>query len=310
MDTREQIVATRPPSVAPDVGRPLWTPAATALLACACAAVAGLVDASPPRVGAGLILALVLPGYALVVLVFPARSLAATELLGASIGASLVVSALGGLLLYAVAGDMSRTAWVLLLLAVTLAASAMGALRRDAPPARAEAVGPRVVYPPAPRARMAFNHACAGAALVLVAVAVSVAREAADRAPAFAELSTVPVTRAGSSRLLIRVGSHEHRASPFTLVIKWNGARFDVSHPIVPAGGEWQLVSEPVPADSRRVSVDLYRPGARTPYLRNVYYPPVPRPASPQRGLPIPPLSPSTLEPLSAAAGYGGGGGA
>jgi len=88
-----------------------------------------LVPAAPVRVTAGLLLVLVLPGYALTAALLPRRSLGRPELALCALGLSLAVAALGGLLLN-VAGHLSRPAWDILLTAVTIACCAIAGRRR------------------------------------------------------------------------------------------------------------------------------------------------------------------------------------
>jgi hypothetical protein len=94
-------------------------------------ALALLAPIPPVRVTAGLLLVLVLPGYALTAALLPRRSLGRPELALCVLGLSLAVAALGGLLLN-FAGHLSRPAWDILLTAVTVGGCAIAGRRRTA----------------------------------------------------------------------------------------------------------------------------------------------------------------------------------
>jgi hypothetical protein len=108
---------------------PRWTLALASCLAVACGAIVASVDAPAPRIVAAALLVLLLPGFALTACAFPVRRLDSVELLLSSLACSIVVGALGGLLLDVLPGHMDRLAWAVLLVAVTLLA-AIGSLVR------------------------------------------------------------------------------------------------------------------------------------------------------------------------------------
>jgi Protein of unknown function (DUF1616) len=107
---------------------------AGAAVVCALALLAPL---PPVTVTAGLLLVLVLPGYALTAALLPRRSLGRPELALCVLGLSLAVAALGGLLLN-FAGHLGRPAWDILLTAVTVGCCAIAGRRRttDGTPSR------------------------------------------------------------------------------------------------------------------------------------------------------------------------------
>ena len=92
-----------------------------------------LAGINSPALGVlfGLPLALALPGYALLAAGAPDGSLGPAERLGLSVGASIAVCVLGGLLLDATPWGLRGESWALLLGGVTLAACAIAAARRQ-----------------------------------------------------------------------------------------------------------------------------------------------------------------------------------
>jgi uncharacterized membrane protein len=84
------------------------------------------------RVVAALPLVLVLPGYALTLALFPGRALGWAERALFSLGLSLAVVALGGLALHLTPWGLRPATWAVLLVAITLAAGAVGLVRRRA----------------------------------------------------------------------------------------------------------------------------------------------------------------------------------
>jgi hypothetical protein len=245
------------------------------LLVLALTVLCGVLAASAPdgaaRVASGLVLGLALPGYALSALVFGRERLTGAELLLCTLGTSLIVSALGGLLLDALPGHMGRAAWAMLLSLVTVLAALAAVLRpleRDAPRARAASRRGRGCL-----RRTILNACVATLALAGAVVAVAVARHAADRAPAFSELSVLPVSSGGDPRMLIRVNSHEHHAVSLRLTISEDGRRVSTTYRTLLPGEEWRLLTRHVHRRTHRLVVRLYRKSIAAPFLHTIYYP-------------------------------------
>lgn len=279
---------------------------AVAVLAVLCGALAGLVGTPALRVPAALALVLVLPGYALGALVFAGHTRDAAQAALGALGGSLVVSALGGLLLDGLPGHMGRAEWATLLMALTVAAAAAAHLRegRAAVPARDEdsAATPREgsddarregnapergedSAPPPPRAgggtrrwaaraRLYVNLAACVLSLCVATAAVLIARHSANRYAGFTALSARPQQTPAGTALLIQISSHEHRAASFSLVLERENRRLRTLSVRLRAGGERRLSFGPIAAGSGSVTAKLFRAGARTPYLHTVYYPP------------------------------------
>src|SRR5437879_4588786 len=75
-------------------------------------------------------LVLVLPGYALISAIFPRRSLGVPERLVFSLGLSMVIVILGGLVLNWTSFGLHASSWAVLLACITLGASAVALIRR------------------------------------------------------------------------------------------------------------------------------------------------------------------------------------
>ena len=269
-----------------------------------CGVLAALAPAGIARVTAGLLLVLVLPGYALSAFVFGRGRLAVGELLLCTLGASLVVSALAGLALDVLPGHMGRSAWAILLSAVTVI-SLLGAVARpptwQARPVSGEGVpgegvpdegeggegkggegeggegggGEAHAATPGPRVRRSRTllQLCLGAlALAVTVAAVAVAHRAADRSPGFSELSVLPLSSARDPRMSIRVRSHEHHAVSLRLTLSEDGRRLGTVYRTLLPGEEWHLLSRGVRSGTRRIVVRLYRSRGAPPFLHTVYY--------------------------------------
>ncbi len=260
---------------------------AVSVLALICAAVSATVDLPAVRIPAGLILELALPGYALGALVFARRSLSGAERVLVTVGASLAVTALGGLALDALPGHMGRTGWAVLLGALTLIAALAAVIR----PAgigegasdltageRPGETGEDWLFARWAHAFIRGTQAIANVALALVALALAVAalavaRHAADRAPGFTELSALPSTSGQTQRLAIAVRSHEPHAITFNLAVSEDGRLAGSAHILLRPGELYRRLTGPLGRSTRRVAVVLSYDGSSTPYLHTLYYP-------------------------------------
>jgi Protein of unknown function (DUF1616) len=261
-----------------------------AALAVICAILTAAVDVSAIRIPAGLILELLLPGYALGALALPRRDLSVAERLLLTVGGSLALTALGGLLLDALPGHMGRVPWAILLAAVTLIAATAAIITPSSGSgdSGARAVESADAQHPTGEGREWFllrwaraferwaqvigNVALAVLALGLAIVAVAVARHAADRVPAFTELSALP-SPTHPRRLGIELTSHEGHPVTFNLIVREDGRLIASSHILLDSGHTYRSLTPAWGSHTRRVTVVVKREGSSKPYLHTVYYP-------------------------------------
>jgi uncharacterized membrane protein len=252
---------------------------AVALLAIVCAYLAARVDAPTPRIAAALVLELALPGYAITVLVFARRRLDTAELALSVLGTSLVVSALGGLLLDVLPGHMSRQTWALMLMLVTLCAALAAVISSSSgsDPALARIPSDTQATEPAQdwktgRTRIGVNLVLGVLTLALAAGALGLTLHSADRHVGFTELSALPASHGGRPRMLVRVRSHELHTIPFTIEIREDQRKPVISHITLGPGQEWRILTTPVPLTTRTVRAEVFRLGSPVAFLRTVYY--------------------------------------
>jgi uncharacterized protein DUF1616 len=150
-------------------------------------------------------LALAVPGYAIAAALFPPGAIERGDRIVYSFALSVSAAALGGLVLQVVF-DLSRDTWLGLLLAVTLAASAVAWSRRIAMPIQTTARPP--VRPPAGLLWLAAFLAAIAIAGAAIAIAVHGAREQQGK-QRFASLWAVPAaTSEGARPVIVGVWNH------------------------------------------------------------------------------------------------------
>jgi hypothetical protein len=246
-------------------------PPADLQVTAAAAVVCGLVllaPVPPVRVTAGLLLVLVLPGYALTAALLPRRSLGRPELALCVLGLSLAAAALGGLLLN-FAGHLSRPAWDIFLTAVTLACCAVAGLRRttDGTERRPSHAAPRRV--PGAARRLAKRHAAvlllAAAAVAVTGLALAIAVQAATAAGPPLALS---LRALGGRQVQIGVSPGVTAQTGLSLVVRAGRTQSRLPLPSL-APSQTYTKTLTVPAGSADIVVDLDQ-GSRT--LRHVQY--------------------------------------
>jgi Protein of unknown function (DUF1616) len=162
-------------------------------------------------------LTLFLPGYAIAATIFARHRIARRQFLLFSVGLSLAVLALGGLLLNYGPGGVRAWSWALLLFLVVLGCSRGAALRR---PRQADAP----VSWALPRPSRGQTGLLAGGALAVVAALVlAFTPLAATNATGFTEMWISPLHGDGGVR--IGVGSAERDDSFYRLVVNFGGTR-------------------------------------------------------------------------------------
>ena len=167
----------------------------------------------------GLPLGLFLPGYALTSALFPARGLSIAERLLFSLGLSLALMAVGGLLLFWSKHELRPTAWTILLGAVTLLAAVVALARSWQRPAPAS-IGARLTKAQSIQLVLA-------ALLVVGAVQLSRAGAAQGRNAGFTQLWMLPSDPARRNSLRLGVANHELRAMSYRLQVASGGAIVD-----------------------------------------------------------------------------------
>lgn len=210
--------------------------AVAALAALACAAWTGVPGL---RIGAGLILVLVLPGYALSTLLVPdgpgARGKISSLLWRAmwSAGLSLAAAVLGGLLLNLTPAGLTELTWTISIAGLTVLAAMASAWRRRRSVSHVARVAGRPRWTPA--TRLIAGYALAAVVIAGSAIGLAAASSGWRDSPGFAQLWLVPGHGA-----TLGVRSGYDAAQTFHVVLR-NGAKamgtWDFS---LGAGQTWQ----------------------------------------------------------------------
>jgi len=165
----------------------------------------------------GLPLVLFAPGYAIVAAAFPAGRLGTIERLLFSLGASLAVAALVGLLLLWTALGLRPAAWAVALGNITLVAALIALARRWRQPAadtRQRGAGVTLA-----------QGGLLGLAVLLVAGALLIARDGAiqQRAAGFTQLWVLPNSAAQIDSVRLGVNNREPGAIGYRLLVTASG---------------------------------------------------------------------------------------
>lgn len=224
------------------------------------AALAQLLPGSNPltttlRVLTGIPLALLLPGYALSLLLLPGKESRGMPLLRRmmwTVGLSLVVTVLGGLVLNVTPIGLSWPGWTILLTAVTVAAAAGTAVDRGHRPIRST---PHAAPWRGVTVRTA-GYGLGAVVAVTAAVWLSYAGAAAQARPDFAQLWLVPA-QAGTATVGVR---NDHPGTEEFALSLTSGTRAAVNWRFtLRAGQSWRL-DVPV-TTGQPLQATLSRPG-------------------------------------------------
>ncbi len=240
---------------------------AVTILAVLCAALSWLPV--PLRALGALPLALVLPGYWLTAALLPSPALGPVSRAVLSVGFSIVVCVLAGLLLNLTSGGVSTTGWVLALGGITLLGSAVAWLRggrmleeRPAPAIRSRLPGRR-------------ESTLLGLAAVLLVGAFGLARFSAAQhnRPDFTQLWMVPDAASAGRVIQLGLRNQEPAAQTFALELRVDGDIVNEWRPITLAPQQtWQ--AQVVAPDGRpfagTVEALLYRADAPGQVYRHV----------------------------------------
>jgi uncharacterized membrane protein len=214
----------------------------------------------------GVVFVLLAPGYAITRALFPAPGLGAMERLLFSLGLSIGVAALGGLLLNWSPYALQAASWIALLGAVTLVAAAVGMARRRWHWTTLAGHWDGVVpFRPALVVGLAITVA-AGALVFAYQGSVE------PRPPGFAQLWMLPAGTAQDS-VQIGVNNMEETVAQYRLVLEIDNRELEEWSVITLAPGrQWQAtVGLPVaPSGPRTVAAVLYRLGAPAETYRRV----------------------------------------
>lgn len=241
----------------------------SAIAAVACALIAALVPWEIVRLVAALPLTLFLPGYAIVAAAFGAGEPAPPKRLTLSVGVSLMVLALGALVLNVFPFGIRTASWAVFLAVVVLVACLTAARRRGNPQPRRERR--RLLANVRPSwgsvALLAAAVAIAGAALVLAQKPLS-----AKNAEGFTALWMLP-TNAREDAVRVGVISSEQDPASYTLTVRVNGRSQSRKFPVHLDPGEeksFEVEVPPIPGAKRHVVASLYREGAPQRLFRRV----------------------------------------
>ncbi|HEY2334100.1 MAG TPA: DUF1616 domain-containing protein [Solirubrobacterales bacterium] len=217
----------------------------------ACGVLALVLPIDLLRLVFALPLTLFFPGYALSAAIFARDPIDRAKLLLLSVGASLAILALGGLLLNFTGGLQAGT-WALLLVLVVFAASRAAALRR--PPAGTTALAlPRMRLSALTAAVLAVAALSAAGAFALAFIPLP-----AKHAIGYTELWLQPL----DSGVRVGVGSDEQERMAYRLRVSFRRGRASVIRRFALQPGEshlLQLAAEPAGANRVPVVVALYR---------------------------------------------------
>jgi len=223
----------------------------------------------PARALIGLPLVLFVPGYAIVAAAFPTDRLGTIERLLFSLGASLALAALAGLLLHWTALGLRPAAWAVALGNLTLVASLVALVRRRQKPAstRVRRIAGMTLV----------EGGLLGLAALLVVGALLIARDGAlqQRATGFTQLWVLPDSAAKDESVRLGVSNREPSDVGYRLLVTASGTIIG-SWPQITLGPDeqWEATvalptTQPI---STTVEVVLYRLDAPDTAYRRVLF--------------------------------------
>jgi Protein of unknown function (DUF1616) len=211
----------------------------------------------PLRVLAGLPLVLVVPGHALVALIWRGHPLGLAERAALAVGISLALAALSGLALEWTPLGLGGTRSTVLLGTISLAALAGGAMRDHL----GEAATPAIPRP----ARATVVLGAMAALLAAAAVAFSVWSAAQDRGPGFTQAWLVP---ASAGRLDLGLENDQSGAETYRVVLTAGGQTVREWRAVRLRPGQQWSSSATLP--TRGAELDVYRAEQRDVVYRSV----------------------------------------
>lgn len=157
-------------------------------------------------------LVLVVPGYALTVMLFPKHKFGYPELFAYSLGSSLVADILGGLVINATPQGLNASSWILWLGTVTLCSSIIAALRR--PPDFNPGWHLLRLNLSVPQGLML------GLSVIVAVSAIMLARDRATPSSSFTELWVLPAETVGLGTIQFGVRNLESAQMEYRLDLK------------------------------------------------------------------------------------------
>jgi hypothetical protein len=224
------------------------------LLACGmavAAAVVVLADVTNPalRLIVALPLVVVIPGYALMAATCPGPSVSGAERLALSIGTSLTMAVLGGLLLNWTPWGLQPSSWVILLSTLTLVAAAYAVVQRRRSPTEPASKPLRASATSGLGIGSGF---LVGAAVLIVVGTVYLARlSAGSRAEeGFTQVWMLPAGESSPTSVRLGVNSREEAETMYVLRLDVDGAPLETWTSIVLAPGQTWETTAALPSDS------------------------------------------------------------
>lgn len=209
-----------------------------ALSLAACLAIASDIDVSAIRGLSGILLGVVIPGYAAMLAGFPEKTPAIAEQVVYSVGMSVVLVMLTGLALNGTTGGLEASRWACALETLTLFAGAVTLLRR------------RNLSQRAPSARGSVGLSLAQVVLVAIGMlgigeAIAAVSAAAGAAPreSFVQLWMLPVIEDARPAVNLGVQNMELEAGDFEVRVEQGGKEIaDYQLGILEPGGTWSVM--------------------------------------------------------------------
>jgi uncharacterized membrane protein len=237
-----------------------------ALVAVAISAISG--DSSNLlRASLSLPFVLFLPGYALSAALLPDGRAGLAERIAFSVGLSIAIAAIGGLLLNLLPSGLTQASWRLLLLGVTLTGAGYALWRRQHQ--RIPGPGPLVTQISVPEAALLSAAALLiGLALGLGALGVNPVNHSTTADAPFTEFWAVP-TQSGQ-QLVIQIGLRnlEDQRVSYRVTLEAGGRVLAEWPQITLASGDsWQAQATlPQDLSQQQITANAYRAGDTTPY--------------------------------------------
>ena len=251
--------------------RPLDLLAAVAL-ACAAVAVAFVpAVSSPVRVLLALPLVFVLPGYAFTAVAFTRNERWSAEGAAFTLGSSLALTILTGLVLNYTPGGLERRTWAVALAGITVVAATVGFVKER----RSEQTPRRLEWPALKATRLVLFSL----AFLVTAAALGISRLGAIQAEhksKFTQLWMLP-TQAKSASVQIGIANDEGSVKSYRLVLRAGNDRLESWPSIVVRPGERWVKTIQLPHEltmETRLEADLYRAAKPGTLYRRVTFQP------------------------------------